>query len=893
MIEFRSESITTQTSYLIMTTTNPRYRFFRQSHFTAGDKEQFLDAWTAPPSTWGRDRVLQPEDTSLSIGYEIDPRFCDPGPTSVMNTFEYLFEKMKKGVFVRIVDNRVDLFLPFSKAYYKNNLPIRMCPMEVFRSIQEREGRPFDERRIQKQTEYWYANNGIFRYENPIRENESGIHELHDMLVETCRHRKLPDIEFFLNKRDFPLLKRDFTEPYDAIYGDDHPLEEMHRFTRHCPILGMTTREGFSDLPIPTWDDWARVSSIEDGKHFPKDFRDYREEMHLDWETKIPTLVFRGASTGLGTTVRDNPRLFMADLSLMGLRDEGDGILWMDCGITRWNLRARKRSPDHPLDTIRVTHLPLVDYKTMSEQSRYRYVLHLPGHSFAYRLSCYMSMKSVILMWGCPYEIWYSRWLKPYVHYIPIEKEYDRQEILEKLRWCKTHDEECRRIAENAREFYLRYLDKEGIMNHIQTLLIEIRRFTGASRYPVLDHGKIQELMKRELYVEPEEVPVFHERSAIHKNVDRCGSVVIKRCRDAGHFYHEWLFASRVSGEDGMMRMCFHDPERGEIGYENIDGITLKDWIQGSSFCLRAFREILVEIVILLLRMRIRYGMIHYDLYPWNILVKDGRPHIIDYERVYFIHRGRMMIHVEPFYLYGFQDVLSIVCSSVSLILEHHRLCVDDQREVIRWFEYICPTQNNLFLVKTYTAHQKKMDVMLSRRENDGLTIGGFLEHLVSRPCPLIVRSESEERRRDERIKLERLTRSATIMTVYHLIRMYHTCGDREAYDKKLMEWNREFPTLERIRRYTRKQWIPSCLRHTEPCEDVPSPAFPDDFVWVLSQTDHPRYDTVFRERIEAWRRVNPFEEFVIFAYQSSHQKSWYRTSCRNTYSTGSGPSDS
>jgi hypothetical protein len=867
------------------TVTNPRYRFFRQSHYTAGDKEQFLDAWTRPPPDWGRDKNILPEDASLSFGHEIDPRFRNPDPVSVMNTFEYLFDKMKKGIFVRIRDNRVDIFLPFSKAYYKNNYPIKMCPIDVFRSIQQREGRPFDERKIQKQTAYWYANNGIFRYENPIRENESGIHELHDMFVETCRHRKIPDVEFFLNKRDFPLLKRDYTEPYDAIYGDRHPLEEAYRHDRHCPILGMTTREGFSDVPIPTWDDWARVSSIEDGKHFPRDFRDYREDMHTDWDSKIPTLVFRGASTGLGTTIEDNPRLFMADLSLLGLRDPEDGVLWMDCGITKWNLRARKNSPDRPLDTIRVTHIPLVGYKTMSEQSRYKYVLHLPGHSFAYRLSCYMGMGSVILMWECPYEIWYSRWLKPFVHYVPIEKEYDKDEILGKLRWCKTHDEECRRIAQNAREFYDRYLDKNGIMNYLQTLLIDLR----PGSYPHTDHRQIQMMMKRGFYVRPIVDIIQDQRIPIQKNVDRCGSVVIKKCRDEGHFYHEWLFASKVSGEDGMMRMSFHDPDRLEIGYEFIDGVTLKQWIEGSSFCLREFSEvILVRILIVLRRMRIRLGMIHYDLYPWNVLVKDGRPFLIDYGRTYYVHEGNMMIHVEPFYLYGFHDVLSIVCSSVSLILEHHRLSVVDQKEVIRWFEYLCPGLNNLFLVKNYATHQKKMDVMLSRRGRDERTIGGFFEHLTRRPVPLSM--PPPRNKKYTRKQLERLITGSTIMTVYHLMRAYE---DTEAYDEILMRWNQNYPELVRIVPYPTRQHIPSCLRHTGPCEEITLPAFPDDFLWVLSMTNHPHYEKIFRHKIEAWKCLNPFEEFAIYAYQSSHQRSWYKTYSASGRSRCSDPSGS
>jgi hypothetical protein len=46
--------------------------------------------------------------------------------------------------------------------------------------------------------------------------------------------------------------------------------------------------------------------------------------------------------------------------------------------------------------------------------------------------------------------------LKPYEHYIPLRR--DVKDLLEKIRWAKKHDEECKEIAENARAFALQNL---------------------------------------------------------------------------------------------------------------------------------------------------------------------------------------------------------------------------------------------------------------------------------------------------------------------------------------------------------------------------------------------------------------------------------------------------
>ena len=45
------------------------------------------------------------------------------------------------------------------------------------------------------------------------------------MLVSLCSERLVEDCEFFINKRDFPQLKRNLSEPYDFLYDkNDEPL---------------------------------------------------------------------------------------------------------------------------------------------------------------------------------------------------------------------------------------------------------------------------------------------------------------------------------------------------------------------------------------------------------------------------------------------------------------------------------------------------------------------------------------------------------------------------------------------------------------------------------------------------------------------------------------------
>ncbi len=62
--------------------------------------------------------------------------------------------------------------------------------------------------------------------------------ELRHMLDTLCAEREVPDVEFFLNKRDFPMLKADLTEPYDFLYD---PPGTPGRPTASCSAAGVKT----------------------------------------------------------------------------------------------------------------------------------------------------------------------------------------------------------------------------------------------------------------------------------------------------------------------------------------------------------------------------------------------------------------------------------------------------------------------------------------------------------------------------------------------------------------------------------------------------------------------------------------------------------------------------
>jgi serine/threonine protein kinase len=487
--------------------TNPRYQEFRQGLFHAGDVEQFEKYRDATNGSLGGKGVsldgnLYENDSSVSNwdGYENVPA------TASMETFLYIFNKFKKGIFVKIADNKLRVFLPFSKSKFRNEWGgrIKVDPKNKtvneflghITAMENRERRKeglfeytFNPNRVSRDTATWYANNCILRYDYPMSEGESNVQNVRNMLVELCEGRDVPNIEFFLNRRDFPLLKRDGTEPYEHIWDSDIQPLVSHMFDRYLPVLSMSKTDRYADVVIPTHEDWARVQQ-KDGKWFTH-CMSYANDFSRPWGDRKAVAVFRGGSTGCGVTMDSNMRLKLAYLSSVTPPDE-EGVPYLDAGITNWNLRPRKMKGDPYLRTIEIDSLPfgLVGKLSPKEQAGYKYIVNVDGHVSAFRLSLELSMGSVVLLVDSEWKIWYRDKLEEYVHYVPVLA--DMSDLVSQIKWCREHDAECEAIAANARDFFDKYLQKKGLLDYMQKALVDLRNKTGEYMYNAVSPLELQ-----------------------------------------------------------------------------------------------------------------------------------------------------------------------------------------------------------------------------------------------------------------------------------------------------------------------------------------------------------------------------------------------------------------
>jgi len=681
--------------------TNPRYLNFSQSVWTAGDENQFQQYRDATNGD-----VCIPDISLVGNLFVNQPfrewdKYKDLRADAVINTFRYMFNKFKKGIFVKIVDNKLKVFLPFSKANFTNEWSdhiqvnkAKYGSMKNFiKHISEMSGYHFNPKRVNFETDEWYGNNCLIRFDGEFKhkkfypsEGESNVGNMKNMLEELCANRTIPDIELFVNRRDFPVLTRDGTEPYNNIWGSSSLPLVSHNYPQYIPILSMSASARYADVTIPTWEDWARIQSL-DGKWFPRTCREYNDVFNTPWADKKPTAVFRGGSTGCGVTVDTNPRLKVSYLSATTKPDK-DGVPYLDAGISNWNLRARKLQNEMYLRTIDIDKLPfgLAPRLSPQEQSGFKYIINVDGHVTAYRLSLELSMGSVVLLVKSQWKIWYSDLLVPYKHYVPVKT--DMSDLITQIKWCRENDEECEQIAKNSLEFFNTNLQKKGAMDYLQKTLVDLKNEMGVyfyntetpldlviyQEYKGLDFsypetkknigditlipsmkrsfGLFQglEWIVRKIIVDGKFEDVAVYRGEIFRNklgkirkFDLAGfSFAVKTTTDhqkiREHIHETYI------GTQSINELCKHIPNfayifgmyRNRNSYnvitEHIHGETFFQYINSKHFNFEEYLFIVMQICLAIQMAQNLCGMVHYDLTPSNIMIQRTRkPETFDY----------------------------------------------------------------------------------------------------------------------------------------------------------------------------------------------------------------------------------------------------------------------
>ena len=480
------------TNYLKKISTNPKYIVFNQIYFHAGDKIQF--------EKYGylQSRMLSYPKTASTMlpiydGFNVETTY---------DTFKYIFDKLKKGVYVAIKNNTLT-YLPFSNINYINNwkeILSKESNKKIVKQIINKKSYSHKKERLNlSDPSKWYANNCIFRPERMrfqfgkfIQEGDKTIVPFKTFLLNFIEHIKkqnikINDVEFFFNPRDFPILKEKYKEPYEQIFPDKD-IESDYKFKTYTPILSQSGNKKYYDIPIPTEDDMLRFTPDKIYQQNDSCGNKYSKQINfnLDWDTKKPVCVFRGSATGCGITPDTNMRI---KATVMSHKMILDGKKILDAKLTGWNRKPKIFNGQ--IKEINLRNAPpgfkagKENYMNLEEQSNHKYILNIDGHVKAFRLSNEMRMGSVILLVDSPYTLWFQDKMEPYVHFVPIKS--DLSDLENRIDWCINNDEKCKQIAKNSLEFYNKYLTEKAAFDYFGKLLTNL---SNIRKPPVYEKNK-------------------------------------------------------------------------------------------------------------------------------------------------------------------------------------------------------------------------------------------------------------------------------------------------------------------------------------------------------------------------------------------------------------------
>ena len=324
-------------------------------------------------------------DAALSARLSL-PLHASTSEESTLNTLRYCFHHMRCGIFVSFRAGSLRMFVPFVNAQYTNTWgggpptdPPALADYIAAKHSTLSGGAVGREVYLHDKTRWWANGNIVCNTE--VREfwGDAFLLQLRHMLLTLGGERAVPDCEFFINKRDYPQLKADGSEPYDFIRdGSSSPLTR-EAYASYAPVASFFVGRAFADLPLVTTDDWEAATGLV----FPPKGVDLRSAAKsagrsVAWGDRVPTAVFRGTSTGAGVDATTNTRIRLATLGASWARhpEFGGPTPFLDVGLVGWNNRDMKL-PGRPMTFIKPESLGLdvAPRVPMYEQTRFKYVL--------------------------------------------------------------------------------------------------------------------------------------------------------------------------------------------------------------------------------------------------------------------------------------------------------------------------------------------------------------------------------------------------------------------------------------------------------------------------------------------------------------------------------------
>jgi DNA-directed RNA polymerase II subunit RPB2 len=397
---------------------------------------------------------------------------------AIHKTFLYMYHIIKNGIYVSFRRGQLVKFIPFFNTTYENPFPedfnwwVEKYGMSEYKNLRDSYIGKLAGFINTKKEEWlpikqWYVNGSLVGNLDMagLEEQMGFITPIHNLMVAiqeqnikemTEGNSSIADVDFFINRRDYPSLRADLKHPNFLLLQNREEWKSvmdmlpedkvMNRTQSMIPILSFCSHPDYLDIPMPTPDDITLMNV--DFKPITKD----------EWDAKKKQVVFRGSATGTGVSAVDNQRIDLVE-KLTRNKDA-------DVGLTSWAVRDRICSSTGKMDFIRpktgiseldkyqTTSLSLSPKMNMEKQQEYRYIFYVDGNSAAYRLlGLYLRGFCVIKVESRhKFEMWYDTMFKENIHYLSVKADLSNLDSVMKKIMKDGNQDTLFKIAKQAQQ---------------------------------------------------------------------------------------------------------------------------------------------------------------------------------------------------------------------------------------------------------------------------------------------------------------------------------------------------------------------------------------------------------------------------------------------------------
>ncbi|KAH7908545.1 glycosyltransferase family 90 protein [Hygrophoropsis aurantiaca] len=235
----------------------------------------------------------------------------------------------------------------------------------------------------------------------------------------------------------------DFCQYPWAHYSQGHFFSDWRTIPALYPVFSPAKARGFSDIKIPSHYYHGQNKRYTYGWEAddlePKEV----DDMEVPWEEKSDAIFWRGATTGGGSTpsgfapsYQRHRFLRMANENNNANRtivhaDHSAGTKYVSTTVPAGKLNQDimdvafvSAVGDYPggEEALRKDHR-FGDAVPLGKHWAYKYLVDLDGMSYSGRFMAFMASDSAVLK-ATVYEEYFSDWLQPWLHYIPLSSSY-------------------------------------------------------------------------------------------------------------------------------------------------------------------------------------------------------------------------------------------------------------------------------------------------------------------------------------------------------------------------------------------------------------------------------------------------------------------------------------